>query len=491
MTALSIQNTRITVLEEQMKPQNWQEFLVSPIVNPKLSGCTRLVYKVALTIFTGTLTIATLGLGYFLMRSLYTSYCSYQERVDYLIADIAQEKLYPGYSYSENKVKKRQFDPAGFQRGAACEDVQRRIENGLEDINVPDEVIAGWRAKLQHVDEKSQRDTYQDLVDDLIKSIKPLQMQRENNRFVDVLDVFWDCKIDDYRMDNRIRNKRAGADTLEKYLSDLKLLYRLRSLAREAYGALPECIDLSEVYTYFNINDDIVCPTIYGMALLAAYYQMKYGITIHVGRREDLKDLLQDPATPSRFGFILFKDNLVIKGAHVTPIVVLKDQHTILQLDSVGDNFANGLSRKDAPQFHLANLNVSRQADHKSCRNDAMNILCNALLDIKEHGVKVPKKSLPPAWAKTVQKSAALMGVNTQDPVRSKRHKSLEDFIKAHTDETEKRRYLLRKGHKYGAKLIELVENQEKYPQIWDCFRKKLPKLESMGFSVKKPLFSS
>ena len=106
-----------------------------------------------------------------------------------------------------------------------------------------------------------------------------------------------------------------------------------------------------------------------------------------------------------------------------------------------------------------------------------------SLEDIPE----IKLNTLPAAWAKTTQLSTALNGVDSTSFIRTKRDQTLAEFLKAHSEEKEGkeiRRYLLQKGHKYGAQLAELVSNKDAYPEIWAASYKKLQVFENDGFSL-------
>lgn len=186
-------------------------------------------------------------------------------------------------------------------------------------------------------------------------------------------------------------------------------------------------------------------PTNEGLILLAAYYQHKFQTPIYICQSEDaFFKLFTDPPEPksNTFGVIFTGE-----GLHVTPAlchITDKGKIQIFSLDSfeldrrtsISESITLLSSFKELEHFKYAR---KRQSDHYSCRTDALVILKDAMLDIREKkiddlkGYIDPSTSdktfeLPRAWGRSVQKSEALpkntSGVDT--PLPGGKGKTLE-----------------------------------------------------------------
>jgi hypothetical protein len=259
----------------------------------------------------------------------------------------------------------------------------------------------------------------------------------------------------------------------------------------------------------------IAVPTCTGLMLLASHYERKYGITILVCSSDRLFDaavtgqLLAGDATT--WGVIATWGTDAI--LHVTPYLCHKTSSgalEILQLDAAN----NPLSYS---QFKLLELKESlksikcyqvlgtRQADNFSCRTDALILLKEALLDIKEKRLTDLKSyinpqrifvgdlasdgqfEMPAAWSKSVQIASLIkqdLSINApgsktyslkehRDRFTEKITKTLtfhlESLPKEHSDhapiaiveEVNIHTYLNYKGKKLALKTAALVEEND------------------------------
>lgn len=87
------QLTSNSLLQQALRPRNWQESLVSRALNPQASKTARFLHLIGLCALGGLFTLATFGIGYFLVGRVHTSYTKYQQRINKAMAAIAQENL--------------------------------------------------------------------------------------------------------------------------------------------------------------------------------------------------------------------------------------------------------------------------------------------------------------------------------------------------------------------------------------------------------------
>jgi hypothetical protein len=213
------------------------------------------------------------------------------------------------------------------------------------------------------------------------------------------------------------------------------------------------------------IYQTFAVPTDEGLCLLAFRLKMKYGIPITiVKKRSDLEPAFSGAFSEkaSFYGIIvLSEDN---SSLHVTPYLCHQSEEGLLEianLDSVQDpyedveNYIASLIAKDAGLIYLK-TGQKRQADEYSCRTEALSILKQALLLIKQH--EAPKLvdlfkpkldeetqklvfDIPSSMAKSCQTSASITG-KFEEIVFGKKKESLADFFARFIVTTQKTRIL-------------------------------------------------
>ena len=504
------QRAKIAQLEADLAPKDWQEGLVMCMLDPKTLKVKHFMTRVGLALLGVMVTVATLGLGYFLVRYIYRVCSNYQLRMGNLISEITRIKLYPAREYSAEQIKelailreqKKPFDEDSYQkRSLFIQRLEQRLQNEHTENVVPEELKAEWRAGLQDHQEKgitNRRSTIYEMREKL--SELPFIDRREDNDLVELMNIF-DAERIKMRLQETFWKKHGRflqlTGPVEDFLENLEGYYQERCIAIEACESIPTHVDLTAQSSFFFIQSDgIVIPTIYGSALIAAFYEIKYDVTIHMGTEKTLERLLQENSSKSPWGFIIFNENNRLRGyaLHVLPVIIFPETSEILILDSIG------LSTWISSSFSQISLEVKRQSDSYSCRTDALNILSNALWDIRQRNspslaalTEIKHNTLPPAWAKTVQKSMALAGVNIAAPIRTKSGQNLGEFIEKYSElegDKKTRRYLWQKGRRYGAKIQALIKNPELYPEIWATFHKKYQVFEKEGFSLERPAFN-
>lgn len=222
----------------------------------------------------------------------------------------------------------------------------------------------------------------------------------------------------------------------------------------------------------------VAMPLDEGLMLMAAHYNIKYGITIVVAKDEsNIRSALLGESLDKDcplWGVIATCPHT--SNPHVTPVICSRQQSGALQmfcLDSVLNpleellNAARSVMHEKQGSIWF-NLCRPRQADSYSCRTDALAILKDALRDLAQRGVvdliSFMQKSdadrsralrwgfnLPPEWGKTVQCSKVLQGADLKSSVISKKNVSLEEFqrlykIDAHKKELYRINYYNKEG---------------------------------------------
>ena len=301
-------------------------------------------------------------------------------------------------------------------------------------------------------------------------------------------------------LDNNVCNTFDQIDSVEK-------IYLMLDLTHQLYTTLytDKNFELS-MDSYFTLiqpdkNNPIALPSVFGMALLLAYYEEKYDLSLHIGTIAECQKLIEIQPMNEPFGMIIIPDiipeSFKVLGSqeritpHVTPVIICKTptQIQICELDSVERYSA--IHAMPIENLSIIRPHCSRQADPYSCRNDAINILSNALWDLKQNQSSdlsiYHENPLPAAWCKTFQVSKNLP--DTSGLIRTKNEdKCLATFLKIHTDESGKRRYLLNKGYKYAHRLRDLINHRENYsPNIFTRYQSKLESLALQGFHLIPP----
>lgn len=330
--------------------------------------------------------------------------------------------------------------------------------------------------------------------------------RQKENHYLRVLSVLYAQKLREIW--EQFESHLDTAATKEGVEALADELYKVRSSFADHYNHSRSTETLETLFTLgASKGETFALPSLYGLALMASYLEEKYtGSSLSICTPEMLEEKLESMPSGKSFGIMLIKPQVI----HITPLIGLKQENGTLQLVDLESTIEQGNSLLDWNDFSdeglgkklrdkgvdVFHLSVTRQADRLSCRADALSILSNALWDIErkhirnlhelpefsEERVRDGRVILPPAWAKTVQRAAALKDVDLKAAVRTKKaDKTLGGFMAAHSEDVEGetlRRYLNQKGKKYFLLAEKLVTNKDKYPAVWARYRAKIADLE-------------
>jgi len=237
----------------------------------------------------------------------------------------------------------------------------------------------------------------------------------------------------------------------------------------------PDLLGLSipreEIYAgKLNLQEDFsdpffqtyAVPTNQGLSLLALRLKQKHDLDIIVVKsKEDTKKAIQGEffSKASPWGVIVCSDSN--STLHVTPYLCQINKDGVLEiadLDSVItplDHAEDAVKEilKEKPDTLFVSTKTTRQADEYSCRTDALSILKQALLVLKnkpssfiEFLLPEPceKRSrlicnIPSIISKTCQTKSAIAG-SFEEKVWGKRDESLQEFLTRSVKETVKKR---------------------------------------------------
>lgn len=196
--------------------------------------------------------------------------------------------------------------------------------------------------------------------------------------------------------------------------------------------------------------NSITIPTDKGLALLAAYYTLKYNTPILLGHKDNLERLLEGHPLPEKtpmWGVIKLRSK---QTKHVTPILCFRKKRLIQRINLDSINIGIYYKGKFLPQTAI------RQADCYSCRTDALIVLRDAMRDIRSkkiddlyqyvHAYSLYPFYLPAPWARSVQISKALApNLQLSDliiPTKTGKLKTLKEHQLCHTRAVEKTKHL-------------------------------------------------
>jgi len=237
---------------------------------------------------------------------------------------------------------------------------------------------------------------------------------------------------------------------------------------------------------------NICVPLSRALAYMALFYQEKYGITIFLSDPQDIMQLLNRAAQNAlaSFGAIIYWNST---EGHVSTLIFKKTttgRWEALLLDSLGGNFEPKFGSESIPpsfiylkeklsanNVPLVINNCIRQADMDSCHTEALIMLRNVLLDIKNREKEVDfaalENEIPAQWDYISQRqddidqpeTSIIRDLHSKQPRKRNAPKTKEQFDRTYkrkvtvterisrstthftgTRESERNLYLLYKG---------------------------------------------
>ncbi|NBU98895.1 MAG: hypothetical protein EBS19_11920, partial [Spirochaetia bacterium] len=288
----------------------------------------------------------------------------------------------------------------------------------------------------------------------------------------------------------------------EVRLRIVEYMFHYVQFLKKAYDLIPDKLDFNNPLTFFRKFDHVYFPSIFGTKLICIYQEIKYDIRIEVGTIEALKKLFSQNICDPVYGFIKFASNEDLDEKHVTPLLVFPKFKIIFSLDSI---CKVDMSLQELKDCHFFNFKIPRQADRYNCRNDAINILSNALSFMKKLDIDLSKieskqdliklltewqEAIPAEFLKACQRKEAILAVDATAKVRSKKGLTLAQKIADYQNPaTGRREYLLKKGAKYAAISEALIKDKAHFRAIWKRFNLSLSAIDKDGFSLIKSPF--